>query len=304
MIGIYVIFGLLAVIFLIAIIRDENKKSKEIVKQRENEISQSMEERALEEERLQQRLVDLEKARVAVLERYIAKYGEPILSTVVVGVFYRGDKAIEVAESIVIGDVLTLKRDKRNQYDENAIKVSFDMVHIGYLPAEVAFDFAGTLDSGTKTIAVATRVPVDSMEDNSNERIELSIFTNRTESESKKPKRRIEHEIHKPIDSEFLQPDLKNADNASPLYNRKVVITGLFESLTREELAKKVKEMGADINGSISKKTEFVIVGRNPGPSKMSKIEELNDSGLNIVVLSEKDFLKVVDLYESGQAVV
>jgi NAD-dependent DNA ligase len=94
---------------------------------------------------------------------------------------------------------------------------------------------------------------------------------------------------HEKISKELLIPDLKNADPTDFFYNRKVVITGKFDHYERNEMAMLLKQKGADINTSISKKTDIVIIGSEPGPSKIMKIEELKSEGYLIQTLLEKD---------------
>lgn len=99
----------------------------------------------------------------------------------------------------------------------------------------------------------------------------------------------------KKIKGDVLFQDLSNAkaDN-NPFYDRKVVITGEFE-LERNRIAEILKNMGADVNTSISKKTHYVLVGTAPGPSKMTKITQLKEEGYDIRLLSESDFNRIVN---------
>lgn len=94
----------------------------------------------------------------------------------------------------------------------------------------------------------------------------------------------------KKIEKEDLIPnfDIENTDN--PFYKKKVVFTGDLIRYTRDEAAHKLKLLGADVNTAISKKTDFVIIGRNPGPSKLEKISQFQ-----IVTLKEEDFLKMIE---------
>ena len=69
------------------------------------------------------------------------------------------------------------------------------------------------------------------------------------------------------------------------------MLTGsLVESgMTRTEAGNKLKEYGAKISGSVSKKTSYVICGEAAG-SKRSKAESLG-----VPILTERDFLKLVE---------
>lgn len=82
--------------------------------------------------------------------------------------------------------------------------------------------------------------------------------------------------------SKYLYPKKDITDTSHFFYGKKVVITGGFESFPfREELARLLWEVGADIDSGIGKKTELAIVGSyNVGPSKMQKIIE---QGIKII---------------------
>lgn len=111
---------------------------------------------------------------------------------------------------------------------------------------------------------------------------EIEINNNQEKTEDK-------HEnYHDKIDSDLLKQDLENADKSSPFYNKKVVITGIFEKFGRNELAKILKSKGADINTAISKKTNIVVVGDDPGPAKLQKANDLIEEGYDILIIDER----------------
>ena len=66
----------------------------------------------------------------------------------------------------------------------------------------------------------------------------------------------------------------KRARKSSPFYGKTVVITGTLSSMTRDEAKSLLISLGAKVTGSVSKKTDFVIVGSNPG-SKAAKASRL-----------------------------
>jgi DNA polymerase-3 subunit epsilon len=103
------------------------------------------------------------------------------------------------------------------------------------------------------------------------------------------------YEGHERLSGDILKPDLKNANPNSPFYNKKVVFTGILEKFDRNEAAKIVKELGGDINTSISKNTNIVITGTDPGPSKMNKIIKYNNDGCDIKIIYEKDFIALIE---------
>jgi len=60
----------------------------------------------------------------------------------------------------------------------------------------------------------------------------------------------------------------------SPFAGKTVVLTGTLESFTRTELTETLEALGAKVTGSISKNTDLVIAGENPG-SKLLRAKEL-----------------------------
>ena len=62
-----------------------------------------------------------------------------------------------------------------------------------------------------------------------------------------------------------------------------VVITGTFQQYSRDELTEILQNFGAKVTGSVSKKTDFVLVGENAG----SKLEKAKNLGIKII--EEKD---------------
>ena len=102
-----------------------------------------------------------------------------------------------------------------------------------------------------------------------------------------------EYTFHEPIRKDLLVPDLENADKDSPFYNKKVVITGVF-SIERNELAEFLKKEGADINTCISKRTNIVFVGDEPGPSKIDKLNDLLSEGYDIKIITREMLDKIL----------
>jgi len=71
------------------------------------------------------------------------------------------------------------------------------------------------------------------------------------------------------------------------LAGKSVVITGSLESLGRSEAQEKARAAGADVNDSVSKNTDYVVVGAKPG-SKYDKAKKLG-----VTILTETEFLKL-----------
>ncbi|CAK9807284.1 Replication factor C subunit 1 [Anthophora plagiata] len=75
------------------------------------------------------------------------------------------------------------------------------------------------------------------------------------------------------------------------------LITGVLDSLEREEAEELIKKYGGRILHQVSKKTDYVIIGDQPGPAKVSKADSLN-----IKKISEDDLLEMIRTRPAGQA--
>ncbi len=74
----------------------------------------------------------------------------------------------------------------------------------------------------------------------------------------------------------------------TPLTGKSIVVTGTLDTMSREEVKEVVRSAGGDWVGSVSKNTDYVVVGDSPG-SKADKAEKLG-----IKILDEKEFLKLL----------
>jgi len=78
---------------------------------------------------------------------------------------------------------------------------------------------------------------------------------------------------------------VKENNNAKPLVNKTIVITGTHE-ISRKEIEEKLTSLGAKVTGSVSKKTDYLLAGENPG-SKLDRAKELNIDILNLKELED-----------------
>lgn len=82
----------------------------------------------------------------------------------------------------------------------------------------------------------------------------------------------------------------KLANQTNKLEGQTFVVSGVFESVSRDELKKMIEDNGGKVSGSISKKTSYVIAGNNMGPSKRSKADQLG-----IPIISEYEFQEFLE---------
>ena len=74
-----------------------------------------------------------------------------------------------------------------------------------------------------------------------------------------------------------------------PLLGKTFVITGTLENHSRDQAQKAIEELGGKVTSSVSKKTDYVVVGESPGASKYDKAV-----ALKIDLLEEADFEKLL----------
>ena len=77
----------------------------------------------------------------------------------------------------------------------------------------------------------------------------------------------------------------------SPITGAKIVVSGVFERFSRNELKDTIEKYGGQNVGSISGKTNYVVAGEGMGPSKLKKAESLG-----VPILSEQDFIELLGL--------
>lgn len=72
------------------------------------------------------------------------------------------------------------------------------------------------------------------------------------------------------------------------LISKTFVLTGELEKFSRDQAKEKIRALGGSISSSVSKKTNYVVVGKNPG-SKYNKAKKLK-----VKIINEKEFLKLL----------
>ncbi|MDB3981512.1 NAD-dependent DNA ligase LigA, partial [bacterium] len=73
------------------------------------------------------------------------------------------------------------------------------------------------------------------------------------------------------------------------LEGKSIVVSGVFESISRNDLKELIEQHGGKVSSSISSKTSFIVAGEDMGPSKKAKAEKLN-----IEIKSESSFLSLL----------
>ncbi|ULC60629.1 NAD-dependent DNA ligase LigA [Flaviramulus sp. BrNp1-15] len=81
----------------------------------------------------------------------------------------------------------------------------------------------------------------------------------------------------------------KLANQTEKLKGLTFVVSGVFESISRNELKKLIEDNGGKVSSSISSKTSFIVAGDKMGPSKKEKAEKLN-----VEIINENEFLQKI----------
>lgn len=72
------------------------------------------------------------------------------------------------------------------------------------------------------------------------------------------------------------------------LAGKAFVLTGALDSMTRDEAKSRIRRLGGDVASSVSKNTDYVVAGDEPG-SKFDKAKKLG-----VEIISEKEFLNII----------
>ena len=89
-----------------------------------------------------------------------------------------------------------------------------------------------------------------------------------------------------------LEINASNDTRVSELLKGKtLVVSGVFELFSRDELKKVIEDNGGKVGSSISSKTDYVIAGDNMGPSKLEKANQLK-----IAIITEYEFKNLLEI--------
>ena len=84
---------------------------------------------------------------------------------------------------------------------------------------------------------------------------------------------------------QFEIVESENQSQSDKLKNKIFVVSGVFETFSRDELKNAIEQNGGKVGSSISAKTNYVVAGANMGPAKLEKA-----SKLGIPIITEYDF--------------
>ncbi|BCY29508.1 NAD-dependent DNA ligase LigA [Flavobacterium okayamense] len=90
------------------------------------------------------------------------------------------------------------------------------------------------------------------------------------------------------VQFEIVQDE--NGNFSEKLKGKTFVVSGVFETFSRDDLKKAIEDNGGKVGSSISSKTDYVVAGANMGPSKLDKA-----SKLGIPIISEQEFTNLLN---------
>lgn len=192
-------------------------------------------------------------------------------------------------------DILPLERMAEKSADnliqgiEASKEVPFERVLFGLGIRYVGETVAKKLVKVFKSIDVLASASLENLVavDEIGERIAQSVvefFQDETNKE------RISRLQQYGLNLEISEDEMGN--QSQKLADLTLVISGVFEKVSRKEIQKLIEQHGGKNTSSISKKTDYLVAGDNMGPSKRTKAENL---GVNII--SEDEFLEMIDAY-------
>ena len=85
-----------------------------------------------------------------------------------------------------------------------------------------------------------------------------------------------------------MSEEKTSTDEDQPLDGKTFVLTGALQKMTRDEASEAIKNAGGKVTSSVSKNTDYVMVGESPG-SKYNKAKKLD-----ITILTEDKFVSLI----------
>ena len=86
-----------------------------------------------------------------------------------------------------------------------------------------------------------------------------------------------------------VKPEQPKIQRSEKLAGKTIVVTGTLENFSRQQTEQAIRHAGGKSSSSVSKKTDFVLAGENPG-SKLDKARKLG-----IEIIDEKQFMKMIE---------
>lgn len=130
------------------------------VTSKENKVEKERKQKELEEY-LEQARITREAKEKALKEKYYAIAAEykdyASMEVEVKGIFARSSRAKDLVPDLNVNDEINLRKEPTNMYDPFAVKVMYDRIHLGYVPADDSEFITGLIDrKAIKKVVVQT----------------------------------------------------------------------------------------------------------------------------------------------------
>lgn len=202
-------------------------------------------------------LYDLTKAQVVPLERMAEKSAENLVNGIKASTTIPFERVLYAIGIRYVGETVAKKLAKHYKSIDKLIKASQeDLEHVDEIGVKIA-ESVTLFFSSEENLEVIDRLKEYN--------VQLSISDEELEG----------------------QTDI--------LKGQSIVVTGVFNHVSRTELKKIIEDNGGKVSSSISSKTSFIVAGDKMGPSKKNKAEHLK-----IDLINENEFLQKINFFANN----
>ena len=177
------------------------------------------------------------------------------------------------------------EKSAQNMIDgiEASKEIPFNRVLFGLGIRYVGETVAKTLVNNFKNIESLSEASIEELEsiDEIGNKIAESVYTYFRKNENIRLISRLYS-----FGLQFKVTNEELINKSSILRGDRIVISGVFEKISRTDLKKLIESNGGKVVSSISAKTSYLVAGENMGPSKLQKA-----TSLGVPILTEKEFL-------------
>jgi DNA ligase (NAD+) len=211
----------------------------------------------------------IERARTLPLSRWLFALAIPDVGRTTATELARFHQTIEeVANSQLLRDVLQYHEKRERKSRDSEIKEIADrLIHAGFAKPSKSKAEKGR-GITTEVGPVVAKSVLDFFASAAGKKIRQRLKQLRIQPKSEKISARKAAEL--------------------PLDGKTFVLTGTLPSMTREEATDKIEALGGHVTGSVSKKTDYVLAGAEPG-TKLDKAKQLGVS-----VIDEAEFRRML----------
>lgn len=140
--------------------------------------------------------------------------------------------------------------------------ISLSILHVGEETAEDIAEHFGSLDG----IMAAKKEDFEAV-DGVGEVVAESLFEWFNDKDNKALVKRLQKEV-------TIIPPQKNHKEEQTLQGKKFVLTGTLQSFSRDEAKREIKKRGGEVISSVSKNTDYLVIGDKPGGTKVDDAQK------------------------------